>query len=373
MKPGPAKKAVAFLARLRWWQWTLVGLAVLCLVIALVRQPLTLHATNRALAGAPGWKGSVADARIGFFPLVYTLKDLNLVPEDPTLPILYVERIDAGLFWGDLLRARLRGWAKLDHAKMTFFLIPIVVPDIAALLQQIMPLAIDRMQLKRGEITVALRHSRSDDPEKPEGTGPVLWFHDLEAAAEGLVTRPELEKQATTLALRATMAHSGTLAAFVTVDLLAQPLLSFSGQIELRGLHLSDLDPLLRPQGLKIGGTFDLLARFGCEKGKLTGALQPLLKNGQVEAIGPDLGNKLKAALADTGVELLSDRVPGRNAVSTIIPVHGNLNHPKIDVWTTIAGVMRNAFVEGLSESLQQLPTPTPASGSATPARAGSK
>ncbi len=86
--------------------------------------------------------------------------------------------------------------------------------------------------------------------------------------------------------------------------------------------------------------------------------------------MGGDLGNKLKASLADDGVELLSDRVPGRNAVSTIIPIHGTLMKPKIDVWTAASGVMRNAFVEGLSGALQRLPAPAAAPGTAPAAGA---
>ena len=349
--------------RLRWWHWTLFGVAILCLVVLVVRQPLARYATHRALSSVPGWQAEAGDAHISFFPLVYTVTRLHLVPEDKTLPIFYVERLDTGVFWGDLLRGHLNAWANLEHLKMTFFLIPIVIPDIAAMLGQVMPLAIERMQLKNGEITVALRHARSDDPEKPEGNGPQLWFHDLEATAEGLATRPELEHHATTLALRSTMAHSGTLSAFVTVDLLSPNAITFSGQLQLVGLHLSDLDSVLESTGLKVAGTFDMLARFGCDHGKLTGALQPVLKNGNVQAIGPDLGKKLEAALADTGVEVLSDRVPGRNALSTIIPIHGDLNKPKLDVWTAISGVLRNAFVVGLRESLQQLPAPTSGGG----------
>jgi hypothetical protein len=347
------------LRSLRWWHWTLLGVALLWLVVLVVRQPLTRYATHRVLSSVPGWEADAGEAHLSFFPLVYTVTRVHLVPEDRTLPIFYIERLDTGVFWGDLLRGRLNGWANLEHLKMTFFLIPIVIPDIAAVLSQIMPLAIERMQLKDGEITVALRHTRSEDPTKPEGNGPQLWFHDLEATAEGLATRPELEHHATTLALRATMAHSGTVSAFVTVDLLSPEAITFSGQLQLLALRLSDLDAVLEPAGLKIGGTFDLLARFGCDHGKLTGALQPVLKNGSVQAIGPDLGKKLEAVLADTGVEVLSDRVPGRNALSTIVPIHGNLNRPKLDVWTAISGVLRNAFVVGLRESLQQLPAPT--------------
>lgn len=350
----------------RWWHWTLLAIGVVCLGVAVVRQPLTRYETRKALGSIPGWDADAGDAHISFFPLVYSISRVHLVPADRTLPILYIERMDSGVFWGDLLRGRLNAWSKLEHVKMTFFLIPIVIPDIAAILRKVMPIAIERMQLKDGEITVALRHSRSDEPQKPEGDGPQLWFHDIEATVEGLATRPELEHQATTLALRATMASSGRVSAFVTVDLLSPDAITFSGQLELLGLNLADMDSVLASTDLKIRGTFDLLARFGCKQGALTGGLQPVLKNGEVDTLSPDFGKNLMAGLADTGVVLLSDRVPGRNAVSTIIPIHGNLNKPKLDVWTAIAGVWRNAFIIGLRETLQQLPPPTKEAG--TPA-----
>jgi hypothetical protein len=361
-------KRLALLRPRRWWHWVLLALVVLWVVVLVVRQPLTRYETHKALDSIPGWAGDAGDTHISFFPLVYSISRVHLVPEDHTLPILYIERMDTGVYWGDLLRGRLNAWAKLERVKMTFFIIPIVIPDIAAILQKVMPLAIERMQLKDGEITVALKHSRSEDPLKPEGNGPVLWFHDIEATVEGLATRPELEHHATTLALRAIMASSGTVSAFVTVDLLSPDAITFSGQLQLLGLNLADMDSVLAQQKLKIRGTFDLLARFGCAQGALTGGLQPVLKNGEIDAVGPDVGKNLEAALADSGVVLLSDRVPGRNAVSTIIPIHGNLNKPKLDVWTAISGVWRNAFVIGLRETLQRLPAPSKESG--TPATA---
>ena len=360
-------KFLALRRRFRWWHWVLLSLCALCLIVLVVRQPLTRYATHRALSSIPGWQAEAGDAHISFFPLIYTVTRVHLVPDDTSLPIFYVDRIDTGVFWGDLLRGHLNAWANLEHLKMTFFLIPIVIPDIAAMLRQVLPLAIQRLQLKDGEITVAFRHNRSADPQKPEGDGPQLWFHNLEATAEGLATRPEFQRHATTLALHSTVAHSGTVSAFVTVDLLSLDALTFTGQLQLLGLRLSDLDAVLETAGLKISGTFDLLARFGCDHGRLIGALQPVLKNGEVQAIGPDLGKKLEATLADTGVDLLSDRVPGRNALSTIIPIHGNLNKPKLDVWTAVAGVFRNAFVVGLRESLQRLPAPAGAGGPEAP------
>jgi hypothetical protein len=369
MRTSRLAKARAAFHHLRWWHWTLVAVGALWLTGLLVRQPLTRFATHRALGAIPGWQADAADAHLSFFPLVYSVSRLHFVPEDRSLPILYIERADTGLFWGDLLRGRLNSWANLERVKMTFFLIPIHIPDLAAMLQKVMPLAIARVQCKHGEVTVAFRHSRSADPEKPEGDGPQLWFHDLEATVEGLATRPELEPHATTLALRSTMARTGNLSAFVTVDLLTPGAITFSGQLELDRLHLADLDSVLAPSGLKLGGTFDLKARFGVDHGKLTGALEPVLKHGFVEALGGELGRKLQLALADDGIQLLSDRVPGRDALVTIIPLHGELNRPRLDVWAAVSGVLRNAFVVGLSESLQKLPPPkpdTPTSASVT-------
>ena len=343
-----------------WGRWLLAFIAVLCVVVGVLRQPLTRSATRRSLSKIEGYQADFLDARISFLPLSYTVTRLKLVPDDTSLPIFYIERLHTGLFFRDLLRGRLRAWANVDHAKMTFFLIPIVIPDIAAILRRLMPFEVSRAQLKDGEVTVVLRHQRVADENRPEGRGPQLWFHGIEATIEGMSTRAELAEGATTLALRCAMQHSGRLDVFVTVDLLASKGLTFSGQADLRGLDLRDMEPVLARAGVKASGTFDLLARFSSKDRRLNGGLQPVLKNGKVESLGEDLGTKLKASLADKTIQLASDRVPGRNAVATVVPIHGTLDNPKLEVWPAVMGVMQNAFVEGLSESLSKLPPPGP-------------
>jgi hypothetical protein len=362
-----------------WGRWVLALIAVLCVVVVVVRQPLTRSATRRSLSKIEGYRADFLDARVSFLPLSYTVTRLKLVPDDRSLPIFYIERLHTGLFFRDLLRGRLRAWANLDHAKMTFFLIPIVIPDIAAILRQVMPFEVSRAQLKDGEVTVVLRHQRHADENRPEGRGPQLWFHGIEATIEGMSTRAELAEGATTLALRCAVQHSGRLDVFVTVDLLASKGLTFSGQTDLRGLDLRDMEPLLARAEIKASGTFDLLARFTSKDGRLSGGLQPVLKNAKVESLGEDLGTKLKASLADKAIQLASDRVPGRNAVATVVPIHGTRDNPKLEAWPAVLGVMRNAFVEGLSESLSKLPPPEPSpetphsTGRAAPVEARSR
>jgi hypothetical protein len=99
-------------------------LALLCLAVAVIRQPVTRWATRRSLDKMQGYRGDFLDARISFLPLSYTITRLKLVPDDTSLPTFYVERLQSGLFARDLIRGRLRAWANVERAKMTFFLIP---------------------------------------------------------------------------------------------------------------------------------------------------------------------------------------------------------------------------------------------------------
>src|SRR5204863_8781204 len=61
----------------------------------------------------------------------------------------------------------------------------------------------------------------------------------------------------------------------------------------------------------------------------------------------------------DAAVKLVSDRVPGRNAVTTVVPIKGTLNGPYVQIWPAIFGVMRNVFVQGLTSGFAYLPPPT--------------
>ena len=102
-----------------------------------------------------------------------------------------------------------------------------------------------------------------------------------------------------------------------------------------------------------------MFAEFKAAGGAITGGVKPVLKNVKVRPTEDDFGNKLKAWIADKGLRLFSDRVPDRNAVVTIIPIKGRLDDPDVQLWPTVLGVIRNAFVEGISSGFTHLPPPT--------------
>ena len=72
-------------------------------------------------------------------------------------------------------------------------------------------------------------------------------------------------------------------------------------------------------------GTLDSLGRFGCNAGKLTGAVQPVIKNAEVKAAKEDFGTKVKAWAANLGVDSRRTGCRGETRASTVVPIEGNL------------------------------------------------
>jgi len=224
--------------------------------------------------------------------------------------------------------------------------------DLGAVLRKLTPLDVDHIDILDGQVAF-IDTSRRERPE--------LWLHDLELSVENLTTRLHLaEGLPVLLTASATVANGGTLSLFVTVDPFEEGL-TFSGRVALLGLRTADLYRFIEPAtDLQApDGTVDMFIEFDCRNGELTGGVKPVLKNVKIRPDDKGPFTVLKAWIADAAVKLVSDRVPGRNAVTTVVPIRGSLTGPDVQVWPAIFGVMRNAFVQGLTSGFAYLPPPT--------------
>jgi hypothetical protein len=103
--------------RLRWpWgersRWWLVGLGVLLLVLVgvhAVAKPVARWQTRRWIEKLDDIQGDFLDARLSFFPLVYTVTHLKLSqPKRQTKePLFYADHVSLQLLWGSLLTGHL--------------------------------------------------------------------------------------------------------------------------------------------------------------------------------------------------------------------------------------------------------------------------
>jgi hypothetical protein len=229
---------------------------------------------------------------------------------------------------------------------------PDEVIDLAEQLRKITPLDVDHIDILDGQVAF-IDTSRRERPE--------LWLHELQLSVENLTTRVHLaDGRPVLLTASGTLAHSGKVSIFITAEPFETGL-TFSGRAAVVGLQTSELyrfiEPATKMQAPQ--GTIDIFVEFDCRNGELTGGIKPVLKNVKIRPAEKNPFTAIKAWAADLAIKMFSDRVQRRNAVATVIPIKGSLTGPDIQLWPTIFGVMRNAFVEGLTSEYAHLPPAT--------------
>lgn len=340
-----------------------VILAGLFLVVFFALDPVVEWQTRKRLAALqPQLEVTFEDASLSPLRFTYVLEGLKVVKQpsgSEQLPYVFVERLELGVYARELFHGHLVARVRVDHPRLNLIAakekkdrqLDPEVPDLAGKLERMVPLKIDRVEVTNAAVLFV-------DKSKPEF--PEVWLHDVDLTLENFATRAALARgEPTTLALSGTLQESGQLSVFLTADPLAKGL-SFAGRMRLAGFELKELGKTMASEsGLTVSrGTLDVFAEFECHAGKLEGGVKPVLKDVEVEQGKPGLGNAIKAVVADKAVDLLSDDVGGRDAVATVVPIRGDLTSPDVQLWPSIIGVLRNAFVVGVSESYAHLPLP---------------
>jgi hypothetical protein len=348
----------------RWLRRLTIAAAVvvaLAVIVRLVLDPVASHYTRKALDDAEGIRGDFHSVHVTVFPPGYTIRRIKIVEhpkDDWKHPLFYAEDVAVRVDWRELFHARLAARARLDQPKIVISKREKQekaaggVPDVRDALERVIPARVARIEIRDGEIL----YRDLTAPREPE-----IWLHGIELAVENIATRPKLSRgHPVTVTGSAKLGRSGDVTLFASADPFASKL-AFAGDFALKGWKVAELFDLMQPK-TKVQtpqGTLDLFAEFKAAAGEISGGVKPVLKNVKVEPTEDDLGNKLKAWLADEGLRLFSDRVPERNAVATVIPIKGRLDKPDVQLWPTVLGVVRNAFVQGIASGFTHLPPPT--------------
>lgn len=357
--PGHKRRSV-------WPRRLLIALAVLVAILVLIRivlDPVAAYFTRKTLDETEGIEGRFEGVHVSVLPPGYEIRELELIEEPGgswERPLLSAERIGVALEWRKLLEARLSARMRVEEPSIIYTKREAAkppaeapeIPDVDAQLRELLPARVDRIEVVRGRLTFR--------DVTAAGT-PDLGLHRIEVAAENLATRPGLGNgQPATLSLSGLVGKSGDLSAFVSVNPFADQL-EFAGNAALRGWKVAELYEFTKAAAdMKASrGTLDLFVEFKAANGAINGGVKPVLKNVEVRSTDDSFGSELKAWAADTALDLFSDRVPGRNAVATVIPIKGRLDDPQLQVWPTVLNVVRNAFVQGIASGFSSLPPPT--------------
>ncbi len=348
--------------RLAIW---IAAVALVLVAARLALDPLATWRTRKLLNEIPGMRATFSDVEVGVVGLSYAIRDLKiekLAAGGAALPFFRVSRLAISLAWRELLHGHVVARVDLQDPELNVVQKKATgeperaqqiqeAPKIGKKLEDLAPFLIDRAQVVDGVVTIV-------DASKPET--PVLRIHGIELTLENFATRPALTRgEPTVLAARGTLQKTGRISVFATADPLAKRV-TFAGQGRLEDLHLDEISDVIGAHSdvTPSKGTLNMSVRFRAEDGRVTGGVRPVLQGVDTKAAKPGLLAKIESALADAALSLFKNDVPGEHAVATTIPISGTVNDPHAQPIPTVIGVLRNAFVRGLADSLSGLPPP---------------
>lgn len=265
--------------------WWLFGVVTLLVAFRIAMIPLARHYTQKGLDSMKGFRGSFADIDISLPRLSYQIEGLKII-EEPVKPG------KAPFFYTKKIDAHFM-WRELIrfHIRATARIEDAKVLDTGELPGAHLDETLQKLvpfKLDRIEV----KNGELLFVDKREKDRPVIWVHRIEATIENFASRKDLARnEPATLALRGIFQKSGQLDVFVAADPFAKGL-TFAGEVRLKG-------------------TFEMFASFKCVDGMISGGVRA-------------------------------------NAVATIIPIHGRIDKPDMQVWPAVLGVVRNSFVEAL-------------------------
>jgi hypothetical protein len=133
---------------------------------------------------------------------------------------------------------------------------------------------------------------------------------------------------------------------------------TFQLALRLIGLDVTKTNALARAYG-KFDferGFFDLVVEIDAKEGQVQGLIKPLFRDLKIFSVREDLArdNPLQAfweALVGTTTEIFKNQK--RDQFGTVIPITGDLTGPRSDIFATVGGILRNAFIRAYLPRLE--------------------
>jgi hypothetical protein len=345
-----------FLQKVRTWQIVIAVIILVLIIIRLALPGIVKNYVNRKLNELPGYTGHVDDIDIALIRGAYAIKGLELKKKsDPAkYPFLKIARTDLSIQWSAIFKGRLAGKVVLDRPHINI----LETEDISGepsgdswtkTVKALMPITINRLQMNDGRfdyIDLGKKPTIDLHIEKLQLTA--LNLANVQKAADPLPSTVELSGESI---------GSGHLKASAKVNIL-KTIPDFDMQMHLLGANLVSLNNFLEAN-VKFDierGDLDIYSKLSLKNSEMDGYIKPFIKNIKVLDVKKDIKKKggiLRVAKkAIIGLFAKAVENPKTKKIATVIPIKGNIHDLKTSGWQTFLGVLRNAFIRALHESV---------------------
>jgi hypothetical protein len=337
------------------------ALSIIVVLIVAVRLALPyviLHYANQTLAEMDGYNGHIEDIDLAIIRGAYKIDSIYINHVDSVTqketPFLSASLIDLSVEWRSLLKGSLVGEVVVDRPVMRFTKEKVEpkqvqkdTADFRHVLDELMPLKINRLEFKNGRLQYV------DNTSKPKVN---ISMTDVEVLALNL--RNSYDSAAVlpaTINAQATV-YDGRLDMKMKLNPLAETP-TFDMNAEWRHTNLVKLNDFFQAYA-KIDvntGTFGLYTEIAAKEGSFTGYVKPLLVDVDVLGHEDRKDNILRKAwesISGTVSEIFENQ--SKETFATKIPLRGRLDNPKANIFFAITQVLENAFVNALQPSIDQ-------------------
>jgi len=333
---------------------------VLIVAIVLVAARLALpyavkRYVNKTLNEIPEYQGHVADIQIALWRGAYVMKDVALskVSGKVPVPLFTAPRVDLSMEWGELFHHHsLVGEIILTEPEVNFVSGPTAETQQTSVdssfvdrVKELFPFNLNRLEVRNGSIHYRDFHSSPKvDVHMDEMNGSVLHLTNRPKDADELFARLSVEGRP--------LGHGR-----FHIDMKLNPLKEpapFNLAAELQNLQLAKINDMLKAYGdfnVK-SGTFSAYTEIESADGRFHGYVKPLFKDVKVlREKHAGLGQKVWDTLVATAAKVLQNQKTDK--VATRVNLSGRLDDPKADIWSTIGGLLRNAFIHAIVPGLK--------------------
>jgi hypothetical protein len=311
---------------------------------------------NRTLDQLEGYSGRVEDIDLGLWRGAYQIEGIRIVKTGGRIPVPFFQAslLDISVEWRALFDGDIVAEIELFRPRVNFVKGPTKrtsqtepASNWTDTVRELAPFRINRFAINDGEVHYRDLHS---EPKVD------VYIQDIRATARNLTNAGD---------------RSGSLVATFDADALAMG----SGKVHLKGkydpyakqptfdlafgldkLDLTQANEFLRAYASIDAerGTLSLDGEFAAAKGRFRGYVKPFIEELDVLRWGEEkenVINQLWQGLVELAGTILED--PDKSRIATRIPFAGTIDDPAASVWSTIGGLLRNAFIESLRRGFE--------------------
>lgn len=329
----------------------LVSVLVLLIGVRVALPFIVTDYVNKVINRIDGYSGSIADVDIHLYRGAYTIYDLKLFRGNGDIPVPFIDIavMDLSVEWGALLNGAVVGEVSMDQPKLNFAVSKNkqtqtgVETDWTQPIRELMPLDINRADIHNG--TVAY---------KDFSAAPQVDIYITDLNGEVLNLRNAEDKDSALPShfnLSGTSIGGGTLSVSGDTNILKRiPDFDMDGQLE--NISLPAMNDYSQEYAAIdfTEGTLHIYTELAVNDGQLTGYVKPLARNISIVDSEQDDNplNYMWETIASVVIEVFENQ--STDQFATRIELQGDLSDPETNFWSTLTGIVNNAFVRAFSE-----------------------